>query len=136
MMTMKTMIPLIYYSALCLLSSPVVNGWIEPTTTRRFSRHFAGTILHSDASSDGPASESNPCWQDMYDDDCAMETIFSASYTPAEWIKKLPCAKGLEDCDFPEDLQEPTIRPEAHAEEIDVMEFLHIKRAPEVDDKK
>jgi hypothetical protein len=32
----------------------------------------------------------------MYDEDCAMETIFAAQSIASAWIKKLPCAKGLE----------------------------------------
>jgi hypothetical protein len=50
-------------------------------------------VLH--AASDTSA-EPNPCWQDLYDDDCAMETIFTAQYVAGDWIKKLPCAQGME----------------------------------------
>jgi hypothetical protein len=41
-------------------------------------------------------SPQDPCWQDLYDEDCAMETLFSANYVAAEWIKRLPCAQGME----------------------------------------
>jgi hypothetical protein len=34
-----------------------------------------------------------------------------------------------QDCDFPEEEFIPGIRPESNYEEIDVMSFLHIKRA-------
>jgi hypothetical protein len=38
----------------------------------------------------------NPCWEDFYDDDCAMSNIAAAAFVAGEWIKSLPCAKGLE----------------------------------------
>ena len=63
------------------------NAWISPQQQRSLS----GTKLQV-----GSSAEPNPCWQDMYDEDCAMETIFAAQYVAADWIKKLPCAKGLE----------------------------------------
>eukprot|EP00534_Pseudo-nitzschia_fraudulenta_P002193 CAMPEP_0201115892 /NCGR_PEP_ID=MMETSP0850-20130426/308_1 /ASSEMBLY_ACC=CAM_ASM_000622 /TAXON_ID=183588 /ORGANISM="Pseudo-nitzschia fraudulenta, Strain WWA7" /LENGTH=99 /DNA_ID=CAMNT_0047379807 /DNA_START=249 /DNA_END=548 /DNA_ORIENTATION=- len=78
----------------------------------------------SQSNSDGDYS---PCWQDIYDADCTMDS-FSARFVPSEWIKELPCGSGMEDCDFPEDTLLPEIRPESH-NEINVMEFLNIKRA-------
>jgi hypothetical protein len=36
---------------------------------------------------------------------------------------------STQDCDFPSEEFIPEIRPESHYEEIDVMSFLHIKRA-------
>lgn len=44
------------------------------------------------------SSPENPCWQDLYDEDCTMETLFAANYVAGEWIKKLPCAQGMEVC--------------------------------------
>jgi len=38
----------------------------------------------------------NPCWQDIYDDDCGMSTIYSASFIAKDWIKSMPCAAGIE----------------------------------------
>jgi hypothetical protein len=38
----------------------------------------------------------NPCWEDFYDDDCAMSNVAAAAFVAGEWIKSLPCAKGLE----------------------------------------
>jgi len=79
-------------------------------------------------------SESNPCWQDIYDADCTMDS-FSARFVASDWIKKLPCGQGIEDCDFPEDTQLPGIRPESH-QDINVMDFLNIKRVQDVNAKK
>jgi hypothetical protein len=85
---------------LCLFATAPVFGWIEATSkptyllgrsTQQLQRQYAGTILKSDN-----AADPNPCWQDMYDEDCAMETIFQAQYVASDWIKNLPCAKGLE----------------------------------------
>lgn len=42
------------------------------------------------------STPNDPCWQDLYDEDCAMETLFTANYVAGEWIKELPCAKGME----------------------------------------
>jgi len=80
------------------------------------------------------SEESNPCWQDIYDADCTMDS-FSARFVASDWIKKLPCAQGLEDCDFPEDTQLPGIRPESQ-QDIDVMEFLNIKRVVDINVEK
>mmetsp|Transcript_20682 Transcript_20682/g.42563 ORF Transcript_20682/g.42563 Transcript_20682/m.42563 type:complete len:120 (-) Transcript_20682:306-665(-) len=77
-----------------------------------------------------PDGESNPCWQDIYDADCTMDSVFSARFVASDWIKELPCGSGMKDCDFPEDVLLPDMRPESHTE-INVMEFLNIKRADE-----
>lgn len=85
--------------AILFLLPAEVLGWMEP-------RALSTTILCRRAPPNvrrqlqvGPlesTSDPNPCWQDLYDDDCAMETLAAASYVAAEWIKKLPCAKGIE----------------------------------------
>ena len=46
----------------------------------------------SQSNSDGDYS---PCWQDIYDADCTMDS-FSARFVPSEWIKELPCGSGME----------------------------------------
>merc|ERR1712021_239465 len=84
--------------------------------------------IHSEPSKSSVDNELNPCWQDIYDADCTMDSIFSARFVPSEWIKQLPCGSGMQDCDFPEDALLPEIRPESYAE-INVTEFLNIKRA-------
>ena len=38
----------------------------------------------------------NPCWEDIYDDDCVMSNAASASFKAADWIKKMPCWEGHE----------------------------------------
>lgn len=40
--------------------------------------------------------DENPCWQDFYDEDCSMDSTFEAGFVPSEWLKKMPCASGLE----------------------------------------
>jgi len=37
----------------------------------------------------------NPCWQDIYDDDCSMSNIYAASFVASKWIKSLPCGAGI-----------------------------------------
>lgn len=37
----------------------------------------------------------NPCWQSIYDDDCAMEYAAAAHYKAIEWIKSMPCGQGI-----------------------------------------
>jgi hypothetical protein len=39
--------------------------------------------------------EENPCWQDISDDDCAMDRAYAASFVAAEWLKKMPCGLGI-----------------------------------------
>mmetsp|Transcript_28201 Transcript_28201/g.46710 ORF Transcript_28201/g.46710 Transcript_28201/m.46710 type:complete len:132 (+) Transcript_28201:183-578(+) len=69
----------------------------------------------------------NPCWQDLYDDDCSMESVYAANFVAAKWIKGMPCAAGIEDCDMPEPLQVPGVKEDGVAE-VDVMDFLGLKR--------
>ena len=38
----------------------------------------------------------NPCWQDIFDNDCAMSTVYSASFVAKDWIRSMPCAEGIE----------------------------------------
>jgi hypothetical protein len=38
----------------------------------------------------------NPCWQDIYDDDCSMSNIAAAGFVASQWIKGMPCAAGIE----------------------------------------
>jgi hypothetical protein len=44
----------------------------------------------------GSIQADNPCWEDIYDTDCAMENIFAARFKASEWIKSMPCAEGIE----------------------------------------
>jgi len=106
----------------------ISSAWVTPSHEIRIGK--VRTVLHLESSEFNTDSELNPCWQDIYDEDCTMDSIFSARFVPSEWIKQLPCGSGMEDCDFPEDALLPEIRPESHTE-INVMEFLNIKRADE-----
>jgi len=70
----------------------------------------------------------NPCWQDLYDDDCSMESVYAANFIASEWIKGMPCAAGIEDCDMPEELKVPEAKVDGIAS-VDVMSFLGLQRA-------
>lgn len=96
--------------------------------------------------------EQNPCWQDLYDDDCSMDAVYQASFVASQWLKSMPCAAGLEvsisfihsislikfhcayclfslqDCDMPEEWTLPGNRQEDF-DSVDVMKYLNLKRA-------
>lgn len=38
----------------------------------------------------------DPCWQNFLDDDCSMGNIYAANFVASEWIKSMPCGKGIE----------------------------------------
>jgi len=95
----------------------------KSTTKLQVSNGADPSILNTEESAD------TPCWQDIWSYDCAMSTAYSAAFVPAEWIKKLPCALGLADCDTPEKLNRPAPADGSGVEQVDVMEFLRIKRA-------
>lgn len=42
--------------------------------------------------------EDDPCWQNIYDDDCAMSTANLAVFRASTWVKGMPCAEGIEVC--------------------------------------
>ena len=69
------------------------SAWVIPN--RAVMVRNAGTAIHSE-SSEFNTEVSNPCWQDIYDADCTMDSIFSARFVASEWIKELPCAQGME----------------------------------------
>ena len=48
------------------------------------------------STSPGDTTE-DPCWQDLYDDDCSMSSVYSASFVAGKWIKSMPCASGLDE---------------------------------------
>lgn len=77
-----------------LLFVSFVNSW----TTMR-SRYACSPALRSSGEMDGPPPtemSENPCWQDLYDDDCSMSNAAAASFIAAKWIKSMPCGAGLE----------------------------------------
>lgn len=42
--------------------------------------------------------EDDACWQNIYDDDCAMSTANLAFFKASTWVKGMPCAEGIEVC--------------------------------------
>lgn len=67
-------------------------------------RTFVTSPLWMSEMSDTPAGEDgvipeeaqdNPCWQDLYDDDCDT-SVYAANFVAAKWIKSMPCASGVE----------------------------------------
>ena len=86
-----------------LLSLPFsVVAWVQNSrvsNSRAFvvKKHSTTKLLvanGADFSKDNEMTD-KPCWQDIWSYDCAMSTAYSASFVPAEWIRKLPCALGL-----------------------------------------
>lgn len=72
-------------------------AWLQP-----FRNEEKG-IFHREMSASGDNNKikldsSNPCWEDMYDDDCVMSNAASASFVAADWIKRMPCGEGIEVC--------------------------------------
>lgn len=63
-------------------------------TTTTPSRHTTTTALFEEVQ--GAENEENPCWQDLYDDDCSMTSVYAASFVASKWIKGMPCAAGIE----------------------------------------
>lgn len=45
---------------------------------------------------DGDDEVNNPCWEELFDDDCAMRNTYSANFVASQWIKSMPCAKGIQ----------------------------------------
>mmetsp|Transcript_48201 Transcript_48201/g.54573 ORF Transcript_48201/g.54573 Transcript_48201/m.54573 type:complete len:150 (+) Transcript_48201:65-514(+) len=106
-------------------------------------------ILYASSSSSSQEEEEedpschSPCWQDIYDADCTMDS-FSARFVASDWIKELPCVQGLgEECPavpFPAATQLPDIRRGAQLSQsspvdiTNVMEFLNIRRVTGVVD--
>ena len=110
---------------LLLLCLTVASSW---TTTRR-SRLRANPLFVSSSTEEQETNEGNPCWQDIYDDDCSMSNIFAAHFVASEWIKTMPCAMGIDEDCMPNDLTVPETRPEAGVDHVDVMDFLGLSRA-------
>ena len=72
-------------------------------------------------------TEDDISWQDIWNYDTAMSTIYSTAFIAGDWIKSLPCAVGI-DCETPDELKLPA--PKGHGvEDVDVMAFLNLKRA-------
>mmetsp|Transcript_14395 Transcript_14395/g.21240 ORF Transcript_14395/g.21240 Transcript_14395/m.21240 type:complete len:116 (+) Transcript_14395:72-419(+) len=80
-------------------------------------------------------STEDPCWQDVYDDDCSFSTVFSAGFVASDWIKSMPCGQGVEDCNTPEPLTQPNVKSDGISQ-VDVMDFLGLKRASAINANK
>lgn len=86
-----------------LLLLPVASGWVPlRTESRHYLTHAPRSMAAGgDAEDDVPAVASsvgaeNPCWEDLYDDDCAMANAAAARFVAGKWIKSMPCAAGIE----------------------------------------
>lgn len=91
-----------------LLLLPLAYGWTSQRNVVVRSPSFVGGIASKlsvkesgemdmdNASSVTEMGNGNPCWEDFYDDDCVMTNAASAAFIAAEWIKGMPCAKGME----------------------------------------
>lgn len=123
--------------ALLSLKAQYLHAWTTARTvlhTRPTAQIFQYHRFMAQSTNQEEFEEENPCWQNMIDDDCAMESAESATFIASEWIKSMPCGEGIEDCDMPADLQTPEIR--AHGlDHTDVMDFLGLKRAAPVGKK-
>eukprot|EP00560_Eucampia_antarctica_P008208 CAMPEP_0197826154 /NCGR_PEP_ID=MMETSP1437-20131217/3146_1 /TAXON_ID=49252 ORGANISM="Eucampia antarctica, Strain CCMP1452" /NCGR_SAMPLE_ID=MMETSP1437 /ASSEMBLY_ACC=CAM_ASM_001096 /LENGTH=128 /DNA_ID=CAMNT_0043426465 /DNA_START=56 /DNA_END=442 /DNA_ORIENTATION=- len=116
------MMKLLSISSLFLVNCSLVRSWTFVPITA--IRDISSTRLSE--SNDG-----DPCWQDIYgdDDDCGMSTVYSANFVAEQWIKSMPCAAGIEDCDMHDDLKLPNTHTDAGIDHVDVMSFLNLKRA-------
>ena len=93
------------------------HGWMPR------SQRVGSLVRLSMADTPEPATTEDPCWQDLYDDDCHMSSVYQASFVagkrinngcicedeirpssllfaldlPGKWIKSMPCASGLDE---------------------------------------
>lgn len=121
------------YSTIVVHSSSNTNDETDTTSTTSSTttHNTPKTIHHHDKSND-------PCWQDIWNYDCAMSNIYSTSFVAYDWLKSMPCAAGLADCDTPEELKIPgnPIVGTSGLESVDVMSFLNIQRPKSLVEKK
>jgi len=91
------------YTSLFLLLT-MSSGFRVPN--RAMMTRLTGTAIRSESTNTESSSSEhyetytdgtvNPCWQDIYDADCNMDSIFTARFVASEWIKELPCGSGME----------------------------------------
>jgi hypothetical protein len=74
------------------LLAAATTAWTTPVMTRP----SMSTMLFMASVPGEMENGDNPCWQDLYDDDCSMESVYSASFVAAKWIKSMPCGAGIE----------------------------------------
>ena len=77
--------------AISFLSLPLffAHGWTS-------IQHSSSRSFKLQAKTSETTESENPCWQDLYDDDCTMDSVYAASFVAKNWIKSMPCAQGLE----------------------------------------
>lgn len=75
---------------------PTPHAWIPTrSNTRRIALSTKIMALPMDDLAK-TGDEQNPCWEDLYDDDCVMSNAAAANFVASKWIKGLPCGQGLE----------------------------------------
>ena len=67
-----------------------VHSFTAKLERKTFRRGALRRMSHSD-----PSSMEHPCWQQIDDEDCAMDRAYAASFIAAEWMKGMPCAEGI-----------------------------------------
>ena len=72
---------------------PVAYAWLEH---RAFLSAHHRVSSRTSLFSEREVREDNPCWQDIYDEDCSMDNAYAASFVASEWLKKMPCGEGIE----------------------------------------
>lgn len=86
----------VFLATLICLSAPA-HAWVS--SQERVSK-FAFALRSSESDEGVPATvqleTENPCWEEFYDDDCAMRNIYSANFVASKWIKSMPCGEGIE----------------------------------------
>lgn len=94
---MKPLFPTIIF-----LLVPFCSAWTPVTfkqTTSPLNIFMASSTGIPSEMDDGYWSdefEDNPCWQNIYDDDCAMSMANLAFFKASVWVKGMPCAEGIE----------------------------------------
>merc|ERR1711935_1296724 len=125
-MTLKKIVYLSVASSLA-----AVSAWVSPpVNVQRFGARSAkpnNEDIEEDTF-DKVLDNAHACWQDIYDDDCGMGTMYSGHFVAKDWIKSMPCGKGMEDCDMPEELGLPGPHDSSGVESTDVMDMLGLKR--------
>ena len=81
-------------SCLALMLSSA-HSWTAQTQTRATT-----TTSFVRLSMASVPSDDDPCWQDLYDDDCSMSSAYSASFVAGKWVKSMPCASGLDEVGY------------------------------------
>mmetsp|Transcript_16495 Transcript_16495/g.33802 ORF Transcript_16495/g.33802 Transcript_16495/m.33802 type:complete len:143 (-) Transcript_16495:81-509(-) len=120
----------VYLSLLLALFHSFSSAWVAPLVQLHPASKTSQRFMSNEETGGSYTVDTSgiPCWQDIYDDDCGMSTIYSAAFIAKDWIKSMPCAAGIEDCDM-EDLKIPSAHNDPGIDQVDVMSFLQLKRA-------